>query len=493
MALALAWCAASLLLPNHGDQSAYNWIARSILEGGMPYVDAWDVKGPAAALPYLVTTALFGNASWGIRVLDLVLIAATAVGIFRAVHSWSGLTAAWVGVALWILSYAAVGFYGTAQPDGFVAMAVMLAVLPALRADREPALSSALALAAVSGLAALVKPFYVLYLVAALMLGWHALRPARPVRLALTLLAAVLPVALMASWLAQGGGLAAAIDGYLGFNFSKNSGGVITLALFNLSYGLLRDPAVLLLGVLASAGVVRMLALSHQGRRQALLVGVIVAIGVATALVQRPWYVSRVLPILPPLAFMAAVGLGALFEPEHPPRSMRRAVLGTVLALLLLIVIREPLADTVRAARVAVGMRSLESYEQLYEFHGATAANVRTMARTLAERTGPSDAGYAWRHVGVMLLAERPAAARLMLPVTLWDDAPEPWRSAFAAEIDSVLTSGPAWLLLEAPSAGDTLMPELEPLRFLPGTAARLESRYQLAAVEGPLRLFLRR
>jgi hypothetical protein len=115
------------------------------------------------------------------------------------------------------------------------------------------------------------------------------------------------------------------------------------------------------------------------------------------------------------------------------------------------------------------------------------------MAQTLAERTEPGDAGYAWRHLGVMLLAERPAASRLMLPVTLWDDAPEPWRSVFAAEIDSVLASGPTWLLLEAPSARDTLMPELEPLRFLPGTAAKLEARYQLAAVEGPLRLFLRR
>ncbi len=92
-----------------------------------------------------------------------------------------------------------------------------------------------------------------------------------------------------------------------------------------------------------------------------------------------------------------------------------------------------------------------------------------------------------------MLIAERPSASRLLLPVTLWDDAPEPWRSEFAAEIDSVLTSGPAWLLLEAPSGRDTAMADLEPLRFLPETAAKLEGRYQLASVEGPLRLFIRR
>jgi hypothetical protein len=493
VALALAWCVASLLLPNHGDQAAYNWIARTITAGGMPYVDAWDVKGPAASLPFLLTTSLFGSASWGIRPFDVVLVLATAFAIHRTLLPWAGRAAAWLGVVLWILSYGALGFNNTAQPDGWAAMAVMLAAAPALRHDRKPGLASAMGFAVVCGIAAMVKPFYLLYLVAAGMMAWQAPAPSRPVRLGLTLAAALVPVALIVIWLAQGDALDAARDGYLGFNLAKNSGSLIPLVLFNLSYGLLREPSVLLLGVLAAAGLGRLFARGAPTRQQLLLLAVLIAIGVATSLLQRPWYPSRVLPLLPPLAFAAALGLGELFEPDHAPAPALRAVLGATLTLALLVVVREPLADTVRGGRVAVGLRSLQSYEQLYNFHGATAADVRAMAQTLAERTEPGDAGYAWRHLGVMLLAERPAASRLMLPVTLWDDAPEPWRSVFAAEIDSVLASGPTWLLLEAPSARDTLMPELEPLRFLPGTAAKLEARYQLAAVEGPLRLFLRR
>ena len=493
MALALAWCVASLLLPNHGDQAAYNWIARTITEGGMPYVDAWDVKGPAAALPFLLTTILFGSASWGIRPLDVVLVLATAVVIHRTLLPWAGRAAAQLGAVLWILSYGALGFNNTAQPDGWVAMAVMLAAAPALRRERAPELAGALALAVVCGMASMVKPLYLLYLVPAGMTAWRAPAPDRPVRLGLTLVAAVAPVALMALWLAQGGALDAARDGYLGFNLAKNSGGLVPLVLFNLSYGLLREPSVLLLGVLAAAGLARLFARGAPAREQLLLLGVLIAIGAATSLIQRPWYPSRVLPLLPPLAFAAALGLGELLEPGEVRAPALRAVLGTALALALLVVVREPLADVVRAGRVAVGMRTRESYEHSYNFHGATAADVRAMARTLAQRTAPDAAGYAWRHLGVMLLAERPAASRLMLPVTLWDDAPEPWRGVFASEIDSVLASGPAWLLLEAPSARDTLLPELEPLRFLPGTAAKLEDHYQLAAVEGPLRLFLRR
>lgn len=459
----------------------------------MPYVDAWDVKGPASALPFLLTTSLFGSASWGIRPFDVILVLATAFVIHRVVLPWAGRAAAWLGVVLWILAYGALGFNNTAQPDGWVGMAVLLAAAWALRRDREPRLVSALALAAVCGIATMVKPFYLLYLVPAGMMAWRAPGAARPARLGLTLVVALVPVAMISLWLAQGGALDAARGGYLEFNLAKNSGGLVPLVLFNLSYGLLREPSALLLGVLAAAGLARLFMPGAPARQQLVLLVALIAIGAVTSLIQRPWYPSRMLPLLPPLALAAALGLGDLFEPGQPRVPVLRAVLGATLALALLVVVREPLADTVRAARVAVGLRSLQSYERLYNFHGATAADVRAMARTLAERTAPGDAGYAWRHLGVMLLAERPAASRLMLPVTLWGDAPEPWRSTFAAEIDSVLASGPAWLLLEAPSAGDTLMPDLEPLRFLPGTAEKLEGRYQLAAVEGPLRLFLRR
>lgn len=487
------------MLPTHGDQSAYNWIARTITEGGMPYVDAWDVKGPATVLPFLLTTALFGNATWGIRMLDVILVAATAVVIYRTALPWAGRTAAWLGAVLWVLSYGALGFFNTAQPDGWVGMGVMLAAAAGLRRDREPGLTSALLLAFVCGLSAMVKPFHVLYIVPAAMLALRARNPITPAaRLGLTLAVALVPVALIALWLASGGALGAAIDGYLGFNLAKNSGGLVSLVLFNLSYGLLREPTALLLGVLAAGGLGTILASHPPARRHFLLLAMLIAIGLVTSLIQRPWYSSRILPMLPPLVFAAAVGLGGLFQEQNasqegPRPLLLRAVLGAALALALLVVAREPLADTVRATRVVTGLRSLESFEEQYEFHGATAADVRAMARTLARRTAPDAAGFAWRHVGVMLIAERPAASRLLLPVTLWDDSPEPWRSAFAAEIDSVLASGPAWLLLEAPSARDTSMADLEPLRFLPGTASRIEDRYQLAAVEGPLRLFLLR
>lgn len=499
VALALGWCAAALMLPTHGDQSAYNWIARTITEGGMPYVDAWDVKGPATVLPFLLTTSLFGSATWGIRVFDVILLLATALVIFRTLDPWASRSAAWLGAVLWILSYGALGFFNTAQPDGWVGMAIMLAAAPGLKRERAPGLLAAVALAMVCGLAAMVKPFHLLYIVPAGVMAWRARTSLVPaMRLGLVLLAALVPVALIALWLARGGALDAALDGYLGFNLAKNSGGLFSLVLFNLSYGLLREPTALLLGVLAAAGVATLLTSRPPARHQLLLLILLIAIGLVTSLIQRPWYSSRMLPMLPPLVFAASLGVGALFPRPEPGAEAQlplrlRAVLGTALALALLFVVREPLADTARAARVVTGLRSLESYEQQYVFHGASAADVRAVARVLAERTAPGDDGYAWRHVGVMLMAERPSASRLMLPVILWDDAPEPWRSSFAAEVDSVLTSGPAWLLLEATSSSDTAMAALEPLRFLPGTAEKLEGRYQLAASEGPLRLFIRR
>ncbi len=170
-------------------------------------------------------------------------------------------------------------------------------------------------------------------------------------RLGLVLLAALVPVALIALWLARGGALDAALDGYLGFNLAKNSGGLFSLVLFNLSYGLLREPTALLLGVLAAAGLATLLTSRPPARHQLQLLILLIAIGLVTSLIQRPWYSSRMLPMLPPLVLAAVLGAGAILGRGEPlaesSSKLLRAMVGTSLALALLVVIREPLAESI--------------------------------------------------------------------------------------------------------------------------------------------------
>ena len=46
LALLAAWAAIYLSWPFGQDQSAFAWVADAILRGGLPYRDAWEVKGP---------------------------------------------------------------------------------------------------------------------------------------------------------------------------------------------------------------------------------------------------------------------------------------------------------------------------------------------------------------------------------------------------------------------------------------------------------------
>ena len=67
--------AASLWWPMGRDQGVYAWVGSVIVRGGASYVDAWEVKGPATHLIYALSQFVFGTGMWGIRLLDLVMLA----------------------------------------------------------------------------------------------------------------------------------------------------------------------------------------------------------------------------------------------------------------------------------------------------------------------------------------------------------------------------------------------------------------------------------
>ncbi|MGE3143342.1 MAG: hypothetical protein AB7L65_08475, partial [Hyphomonadaceae bacterium] len=82
---------ASLALPFGWDHGIMATAGSAYLHGGLPYADSWDMKGPAAYLPYTVAEALFGNTMWGVRVVDLLIQAVTCWTLFsslRALTTW---------------------------------------------------------------------------------------------------------------------------------------------------------------------------------------------------------------------------------------------------------------------------------------------------------------------------------------------------------------------------------------------------------------------
>src|SRR5262245_17341171 len=78
------WGIASISYPMGFDQGRIASIGDVIVRGGRPYRDGFDLKGPLTFYLFAFVQALAGRVMWGVRILDLGLLIASAV-CFRSV------------------------------------------------------------------------------------------------------------------------------------------------------------------------------------------------------------------------------------------------------------------------------------------------------------------------------------------------------------------------------------------------------------------------
>jgi hypothetical protein len=199
------------------DQGIYAVVARTILEGGMPYRDVFDFKPPGIYLVYALARAFFGGWPHGIRVLEVLSLAATIAGLATLARRWWG---EWriglVAGGLAALVHAELEFWHTAQPETFAGMLVVMALVVATGEGRPAARH--IAAGFLFGLAGLLKPPLAGGgAVLALWLGWRASEGWRARRRWTTAIApalailvgGALPFALCLAWFAGKGALSA--------------------------------------------------------------------------------------------------------------------------------------------------------------------------------------------------------------------------------------------------------------------------------------------
>lgn len=167
-----------LSYPMWRDHGMYGNIARTILAGGTPYIDMWDIKPPPIYYLYAAAIAVIGPTTAAPRALDFVgfVLAAPALYLLasrltgdRRVGVWAVLT---YGVFYFTETYASLS-----QSDSLVTIPMIYAVLCArLASDSQGrrALLWALAAGLVCGLIVWFKQYY-LFFIAALALE-HLIR-----------------------------------------------------------------------------------------------------------------------------------------------------------------------------------------------------------------------------------------------------------------------------------------------------------------------------
>lgn len=303
------------------DQGIYAMVAATILDGGMPYRDAWDFKPPGIYLIYALAQLVFGRNEWGIRIIEALSLASLwpafrAISKRLAVDERVGALAA----ALVVLMEAELEFWHTAQPETFGGVLTIWAIALVLhRQGRGKLLAAGLLL----GLASLMKPHFGAGAVVAAV--WLALEAKRETgdwtiawqRGASVLGLAALPALVVVAWFAARGALGELVatlfvfaPGYVATTFhAKELPSLLYNAVVGTACGF---SALIPLGVLL--GFRSLLAESPLAKSGLALISAMVvpqAIGIALQAKFFPYHHAGLLPLF---GLLAAPGLVAAWS-----------------------------------------------------------------------------------------------------------------------------------------------------------------------------------
>jgi hypothetical protein len=146
------------------DTATSMYIGQTIVEGGVPYRDAWEARGPGIYFAFALETFLLGKSAFSVRFFDLLWQFGTALLLYViCVQMFQQRAPGLIAGILYLIFYYSQYFSSWAEPDGFLTLPLALAYFLCLRGlDSPRVLPWGLAAAAV-GITALFKSPYGLF------------------------------------------------------------------------------------------------------------------------------------------------------------------------------------------------------------------------------------------------------------------------------------------------------------------------------------------
>jgi hypothetical protein len=211
----------SLVQPMGADQGLYAYVGERILDGGLPYRDAWDQKPPAIHVTYAAMRAVWPHES-AVPAADLLMAAVAALLLWQLGALLATPQIGHIAALLFLLlsnpSFARLGGVSVrAQCETFIAVAITGAFLLLADWRRRPGIWKLGAAGMLLGVAFTFKYNTAVYAGAALfaLFLWKRLTPS--VLVALTV-GFVIPAAVFAGWFAGGHSLRALYDATVAYN-----------------------------------------------------------------------------------------------------------------------------------------------------------------------------------------------------------------------------------------------------------------------------------
>jgi 4-amino-4-deoxy-L-arabinose transferase-like glycosyltransferase len=414
IALPLLWAPMSLRLPLGGDQGVLAWVGEVILSGGLPYADAWEVKGPGAHFLYALALALFGRSELAIRAFDLLMLAAAAAAFVRLGRLGGSRLAGLIGFGL---AFALMGgsFWMAGQPDAWAGTLLLWIVVILL--GRRRAAGLILASGLLLGAAVLIKPPYALFALAHVARAWAMPRGGRARLLGLAAAGALLPIGACA--------LAYGAAGKLGSIWEVLV--VFDLRTHLLAHGfLLSEVAGKILAVLAvkylvllPVAAVGTLSLWTRARPMAVALAGAAALAFVVAVVQNKFYEYQFMPFEIFAAALAGFGVRHVLEAasgREPGASLLSRGAMIVAAGVVVAVAVRPARHVEQMWRHGLGLMPQARWEGL--FCGSVMldfcyGDIAEAAALVREQTPAGAPIYLWgADALVYFLANRPSASR---------------------------------------------------------------------------------
>jgi hypothetical protein len=436
-------CAASLRWPFSWDHGIFAWIGDTIVKGGIPYRDAWDVKGPLTFYVFAGVEAVLGKPMWAIRVFDLLVLLLTAVIAGRLARKLGGPGAGSLAALLLSIQYLGSGYFETAQPEGWAGFLLLMSFAPFARNENATTARDVIISSVLLGTCLLFKPTFavlvvvpVAYVLLAPDLGVSA--KLRTGALAITMF--LVPTALCIAWFAWRGGLGSLIDTYVRFNLVQSSIPVPGVdssfhgAAHRFAWRIYSNPVTVCGGLLA------LIALQRLRRNRPRLAWVL-AIGLAASFFcvfvqERYWNRYQWHPPYMLLTLLAAVGLGRMWHDGSDTRWRTVGHVGAVGlgAVLLIAMMPQPVNEVHRWLQLQLGIISNEQYDAVFVHESSTIKSSRNVAAFVRAHTEPSDRVLAWSDPLVNYLSDRKPPGRFAFHVALNAPIVTPFHQRYRAE-----------------------------------------------------------
>ncbi|MCK6590638.1 MAG: hypothetical protein L6Q76_24005 [Polyangiaceae bacterium] len=545
---AIAFFLLQILTFGYGrDQGIYAVVARTVLEGGMPYRDAWDFKPPGIFVVYAVSRAIFGSGQHGIRVLEVLGLIAMIMAMTRlSAQLWGRRLIGLSAGALAVMVHAQLDFWHTAQPESFGGMATIFGLVLALSGERRrlggDKRSAALfwiASGVVFGAAGLLKPPLAGGGAAtAAVLGWRAYQQASPqsdrnikkiARIAIApslfiAIGGVLPFAACLAWFAAKGALGDLYDVLFVFTpyytaIGWEGSSVIAMTYYGftewlISYTSLVTAGLFLLVILrrerasddspgAPEDASARLVFPKGSTLGIVLLASVVGVHIAGVAMQGKFFPYHYGATWPPTAMLAALGLHRAWD-----RYGRRSPLRVCLFLVFLVVAafgRSATKDVPgsffwrsfkRIALFTSSPRDQEGIDQMASVADVNAVANRAAAAFVRANTPNERPIFVWGFEPVIYdLAERPFSSRYIYNVA----QRVAWAKVAAREVlmRDLAARPPAAIVVEHhdvfPMVTGDAIDSADTLHDFHGLRDLLRDRYQLAISIEDLDIYLER